>query len=119
MDAYNFVRANYGVDNGFLKSYKLEDACVLIGQRIVCFPAKKMKQYKVKTDGSMGMALFTLKKAYVSLMMLTKLNALEGYFGEMQDRSLQYSTLRHVLDDEIKENDSDDLSIHSINSASD
>lgn len=99
-DVYNYVRAHY---EG-LASHKLEDACSLVGHRIPFFSIGKIKAYKIKTNGSMQMALFTLQKTLVPLLMMSQFRCLNGYIQVAQKGNLR-STLQKVLQNEMVENE--------------
>lgn len=88
-----------------LASYKLEDTCHLAGEVIPDFPINKIRQFKRKSKGSMQMALFTLKKAYVPLAMMGAFYSLKGYIREARKQDVQ-NTLKQALKVEMMENES-------------
>lgn len=74
----------------------VEVACHLVGEKVDIFPKKKIKPYKVKLQASMDMALFTLKKAYVPLVMLKRLRTLQEFIKDAQGALLD-NTIKQVV----------------------
>lgn len=84
IDMYNFI----GVLSN-TASKEVEVACQLVEEEVPVFPKKLIKPYKRKTKASKDMALFTLKKAYVPLVMLKRLRTLRQFITDAQSKNLQ------------------------------